>query len=184
MVSTTTSAQSGGGWSRSASEVNEGAWVTVMVLHTVPYVPESIRYRMVVGPRKTLTREDWTAAGSRPWWRAARTRWRSSRSPTRLGTTKGSGYWHFTDRADLLRAVLERWVQDAHGPHQRARRSPAAATHADGCGTCSGSSAGRPNSPPPTCCSSRAPTRTSGPPSWRPRSCGSPMWSGSSARTA
>lgn len=27
----------------------------------------------------------------------------------RLGVTKGSFYWHFTDRAELLGAVLERW---------------------------------------------------------------------------
>jgi len=28
-----------------------------------------------------------------------------------LGTTKGSFYWHFQDRAELLDAVLERWEQ-------------------------------------------------------------------------
>ena len=27
-----------------------------------------------------------------------------------LGATKGSFYWHFSSRADLLRAVLERWL--------------------------------------------------------------------------
>src|SRR5690606_14076481 len=28
-----------------------------------------------------------------------------------LGSTKGSFYWHFTDRRDLLLAVLDRWQQ-------------------------------------------------------------------------
>ena len=32
---------------------------------------------------------------------------------TRLGVTKGSFYWHFKNREDLLRAVLERWERDA-----------------------------------------------------------------------
>ena len=32
---------------------------------------------------------------------------------TRLGVTKGSFYWHFKNREDLLRAVMERWEQEA-----------------------------------------------------------------------
>jgi AcrR family transcriptional regulator len=30
-----------------------------------------------------------------------------------LGTTKGSFYWHFADRADLIAATLQRWEQRA-----------------------------------------------------------------------
>lgn len=29
-----------------------------------------------------------------------------------LGATKGSGYWHFANRADLVKATLARWEQD------------------------------------------------------------------------
>jgi AcrR family transcriptional regulator len=35
------------------------------------------------------------------------------RLATRLGTTKGSFYWHFEDRAALLDAVLADWEQEA-----------------------------------------------------------------------
>ncbi len=30
----------------------------------------------------------------------------------RLGVTKGSGYWHFTDRADLIRSSLDFWAEE------------------------------------------------------------------------
>lgn len=29
----------------------------------------------------------------------------------RLGTTKGSFYWHFSDRSDLIGATLQHWEQ-------------------------------------------------------------------------
>jgi AcrR family transcriptional regulator len=67
---------------------------------------------MVVAPRKTLTREDWTAAGLAALVAGGPDAVAVEPVAARLGTTKGSGYWHFTDRADLLRAVLERWVQE------------------------------------------------------------------------
>jgi AcrR family transcriptional regulator len=30
----------------------------------------------------------------------------------RLGVTKGSFYWHFTDRPELMRALLDRWAHE------------------------------------------------------------------------
>jgi AcrR family transcriptional regulator len=31
---------------------------------------------------------------------------------TKLGATKGSGYWHFANRADLVEATLQRWERE------------------------------------------------------------------------
>jgi len=67
---------------------------------------------MAVPTRKTLTREDWTAVGLAALVEGGPDAVAIEPIAGRLGTTKGSGYWHFTDRADLLRAVLERWVQE------------------------------------------------------------------------
>lgn len=67
---------------------------------------------MVVASRKALTREDWTAAGLAALVEGGPDAVAIEPVAARLGTTKGSGYWHFTDRADLLRAVLERWVRE------------------------------------------------------------------------
>ncbi|HEU4999146.1 MAG TPA: TetR/AcrR family transcriptional regulator [Lapillicoccus sp.] len=60
--------------------------------------------------RKTLTREDWTAAGLAALVEGGPDAVAVEPVAARLGTTKGSGYWHFADRADLLRAVLDAWV--------------------------------------------------------------------------
>ena len=54
-----------------------------------------------------------------------------------LGVTRGSFYWHFASRDELLAAVLERWerehsdaVLDALGAHRRPARAPARAARA------------------------------------------------------
>jgi len=56
-----------------------------------------------------LTKEDWIRAAystlSDSGWRALNV----EALAKRLGVTKGSFYWHFKDRNDLLDAVLERW---------------------------------------------------------------------------
>src|SRR6266576_5658935 len=44
-----------------------------------------------------------------------------------LGVTKGSFYWHFRDRADLLEALLEEWEADASLLSGPLRRSDPAA---------------------------------------------------------
>src|SRR3954453_9016202 len=67
---------------------------------------------MAVADRKTLTRADWTGAGLAALMDGGPDAVAIEPVAARLGTTKGSGYWHFTSRADLLRAVLERWVQE------------------------------------------------------------------------
>jgi len=74
-------------------------------------VSMSIRYRMEMAPRKTLTRDDWTTAGLAALVEGGPDAVAIEPVAARLGTTKGSGYWHFTDRADLLRAVLGAWVE-------------------------------------------------------------------------
>ena len=71
----------------------------------------SIRYRMEMAPRKTLTRDDWTTAGLAALVEGGPDAVAIEPVAARLGTTKGSGYWHFADRADLLCAVLGAWVE-------------------------------------------------------------------------
>jgi len=66
---------------------------------------------MGVPTRKTLTRADWAVAGLDALVEGGPDAVAVEPVAARLGATKGSGYWHFADRADLLRAVLELWVQ-------------------------------------------------------------------------
>ncbi|MEZ4219949.1 MAG: helix-turn-helix domain-containing protein [Polyangiaceae bacterium] len=84
--------------------------------------------------RKRLTREDWIAAGLRALSQGGPDAVAIEPLASALETTKGSGYWHWSSRAELLDAVLERWVEvgtrkvirdlDAQGgdAHQRLHR--------------------------------------------------------------
>ncbi|MEP6651227.1 MAG: TetR/AcrR family transcriptional regulator [Lapillicoccus sp.] len=63
-------------------------------------------------PRKTLTRDDWAAAGLAALVEGGPDGVAVEPIAAHLSASKGSAYWHFTDRADLLRAVLELWVRE------------------------------------------------------------------------
>ena len=56
-----------------------------------------------------LSRADWTEAGLDALAREGLAAVAVEPLARRLGTTKGSFYWHFADRADLIAATLELW---------------------------------------------------------------------------
>ena len=61
---------------------------------------------------RRLSREDWTAAALNALEQGGLAAVAIEPLATRLGATKGSGYWHFANRADLVTATLNRWEQD------------------------------------------------------------------------
>lgn len=63
--------------------------------------------------KRRLTREDWIEAAMGMGARVGFENLAVEPLATELGTTKGSFYWHFADRAALLDAVLEHWEQQA-----------------------------------------------------------------------
>ena len=60
-------------------------------------------------PRQRLTREAWAAAGLRALSAGGVAAVAVEPLAAALGTTKGSFYWHFADREELVRAALELW---------------------------------------------------------------------------
>ena len=62
-------------------------------------------------PRKS--REDWLRAALRRLVREGVEGVRVEPLAKEMGVTKGSFYWHFNDRADLLDAMLETWAERA-----------------------------------------------------------------------
>lgn len=58
-----------------------------------------------------LSRQDWVAAGIAAVTEGGIDALAVEPLAARMGTTKGSFYWHFADRAELVGAVLEVWEQ-------------------------------------------------------------------------
>lgn len=76
-----------------------------------------------------LTRADWLAAALDCLLEAGVDAVKITRLADRLGVTRGSFYWHFKDRAEVLEGLLELWqrtntqaiigaVANAAGPHE------------------------------------------------------------------
>ncbi len=61
------------------------------------------------GRRADVSRDAWIAAGLEELGRHGEGALRLDRLCARLGITKGSFYWHFTGREDLVQAMLETW---------------------------------------------------------------------------
>ena len=61
------------------------------------------------GPRVRLGREDWIDAALQALADGGPSAVAVERLAARLGTTKGSFYWHFKDREDLVTAALATW---------------------------------------------------------------------------
>lgn len=60
-------------------------------------------------PRQRLSRKAWATAGLRALTAGGVAAVAVEPLAAALGTTKGSFYWHFSDRQELVRAALELW---------------------------------------------------------------------------
>lgn len=65
------------------------------------------------GVKTDLQRADWVRAGMRMLAQSGVDAVLIPRLAAELGVTKGSFYWHFTSRDDLLLALIEEWKQHA-----------------------------------------------------------------------
>lgn len=74
-------------------------------IHTVPY-------GSVTEKRRRLGRDDWIAAALAALAEGGVGAVAIEPLAARLGATKGSAYWHFANRDELLRAALQRWEHD------------------------------------------------------------------------
>ncbi|WP_309103890.1 TetR/AcrR family transcriptional regulator [Microbacterium sp.] len=59
-----------------------------------------------------LGRDDWARAGFEMFTESGLDAVAVERVALRIGATKGSFYWHFRDRRELVDAVLERWLAE------------------------------------------------------------------------
>lgn len=62
--------------------------------------------------RPKVARRDWIEAAYGELARAGERGVAITTLAARLGVTKGSFYWHFRDRPELMRALLDRWAHE------------------------------------------------------------------------
>ncbi|MEO3782295.1 TetR/AcrR family transcriptional regulator [Actinocorallia sp. B10E7] len=65
--------------------------------------------------RPRVSRRDWVEAAYQELVKAGEPGVGINALAARLGVTKGSFYWHFRDRSELLRALLDRWAHERTG---------------------------------------------------------------------
>jgi len=76
--------------------------------------PDSTVWKVATrGGKRLLTPQDWTDAALEALAYGGVGAVSVDRLARTLGATRGSFYWHFTDRSALVRAALERWEEEA-----------------------------------------------------------------------
>lgn len=71
----------------------------------------SIRYRMEMASESPKGRDQWVDAAYARFTSNGLRAVRVESLARDLGTSKGSFYWHFTDRAELVATVMRRWEE-------------------------------------------------------------------------
>jgi AcrR family transcriptional regulator len=92
-----------------------------------PTPPASARQR----PASRLSREDWLDAAFMAVVEGGFDQARVLLLAERLQVTRGSFYWHFTDHAALIEALLSRWHAQELATHQRLLQADSDDPHAD-----------------------------------------------------
>ncbi len=66
---------------------------------------------MSLPPAERLTRDDWIAAARKALIKGGVAAIKVDHLARQIGVTRGSFYWHFRDRDELLKSVLQAWKQ-------------------------------------------------------------------------
>ena len=89
------------------------------VTRPTPKKPTTAR-KAAKGARESLSRDAWVEAALAAIAGGGLAAVSVERLAKQLGATKGSFYWHFKDRSDLIQAALARWeVRDTDGVIER-----------------------------------------------------------------
>lgn len=95
---------------------------------TAPPPIGNVRRKTTGKPTESLTRDDWISGAWDMLGESGLDGVRVEPLARRLGVTKGSFYWHFKDRQQLVEALLDRWFSiwdDQMSPEMEQAADPA-----------------------------------------------------------